>query len=215
MDDFVKLNISGCKWLLIKVAILLFLFSFHASPLFSGEEDTLKGAKKSNHVNYSTEVDYVLSVIKEYRTGLSDEDEKKLAEVIVGEANAYAVDPYMVLALIKIESTFNNWARSKKGALGLMQIRPATGAELAKDLGLKWNGEKTLFDPLVNVRLGIHYFHDLKDRFDDDMNNAVAAYNHGPYGISRRIRRGKSTSFRYVDKVKLSYDSFKEGATYD
>ncbi|MFN7134102.1 MAG: transglycosylase SLT domain-containing protein, partial [Myxococcales bacterium] len=76
-----------------------------------------------------------LGVVRElarHRTGLSPRQEARLAAVIVREARANTLDPLLVTALIRIESTFNNFAVSDKGAMGLMQIMPDTGEWLAK-----------------------------------------------------------------------------------
>ena len=77
-------------------------------------------------------ITYVRDVLKESRTGLGSLEEFKLAEVILFESVSHRIDPLFVLALIKTESTFYNWSRSDNGAVGLMQIRPATGEELAE-----------------------------------------------------------------------------------
>ncbi|MCK5236689.1 MAG: lytic transglycosylase domain-containing protein, partial [Deltaproteobacteria bacterium] len=120
---------------------------------------------------------YILSVLKDHKTGLSILEESTLADVIIEESEKHGLDPIFVMALIKTESTFYNWAKSNKGAVGLMQVLPGTGKEVAGKLRIGWEGERTLYDPYINVRLGISYFAYLKDRFGEDTLRALAAYN--------------------------------------
>ena len=190
--------------------LVLAVFFCGAAEISGNEEVSLKDAGTWNYVSDASEVDTVASVLKDYRTGLSAAAELRFAEVLVGHSRAYGFDPLFVMALIKTESTFRKNARSHKGALGMMQILPSTARELARDLGLAWRGEEMLLDPSINVRLGIHYLSDLKGLFSDNMNMALAAYNRGPYNLKKRIRRGKSLSFRYVDKVFTNYSDMKE-----
>lgn len=154
---------------------------------------------------------YVLDVIRENRTGLGSLEELKLAEVILMESLAHKIDPLFVLALIETESTFNNWSRSFRGAIGLMQIQPATGEELAGKLNLDWQGEQTLFDPYTNVKMGVRYFADLKRRYRD-LNITLAAYNTGPGRIDSMIMEGSGPEDGYALKVLENYKKFKERA---
>jgi soluble lytic murein transglycosylase len=124
------------------------------------------------------------------RTGLAHFEIDALARTIVAEAQRNAVDPVLVMAVMHVESRFNNFAVSPVGALGLMQIMPSTGEELAAELGVAWRGPQTLFDPIVNVQLGVAYLRQLSQRYDD-LPTALAAYNWGPGRIDRRIRRGR------------------------
>ena len=93
-----------------------------------------------------------------------------------------------------VESRFYNFAVSPVGAIGLMQVMPETGEELAARLGIHWVGPQTLFDPTVNVRLGVAYLRELSDRYDGNLPTALAAYNWGPGHIDRRLRLGTATA---------------------
>jgi soluble lytic murein transglycosylase len=99
-----------------------------------------------------------------------------------------------------VESRFNAFALSPVGAIGLMQVMPATGEELAADLGVVWRGAQTLFDPFVNLRLGVAYLKQLESRYGDTA-TALAAYNWGPGHIDRRIRRGRALPTEYPKLV--------------
>ena len=122
-------------------------------------------------------------------TGLSEREIWLVAETLVAEADRHDLDPALLLAVVQVESGGYNFARSSVGALGLMQLMPATGQELARSMGIAWHGSETLFDPQVNIKLGTAYLRQLSDRFGS-WEAALAAYNWGPGRIDRRIQRG-------------------------
>lgn len=98
---------------------------------------------------------------------------------VVSAAKERALDPWWVLGLIRQESRFIPDIKSSVGAAGLMQIMPATGKMLAKNVGLK-PGAIRLTDVDTNVRLGTTYMRQLHDRFGGSALLASAAYNAGP-----------------------------------
>ena len=155
-------------------------------------------------------LDYVHGIRKENRTGLCSIEELKLAEVILLESVTHKIDPLFVLALMKTESTFNNWSRSFNGALGLMQILPSTGEELASELNMRWKGEGTLFDPFANVKMGVSYFSKLQDRYKDT-ETSLTAYNMGPGRVDAGVE-GEAPVF--ARKVLSNYRYFKERADF-
>ena len=96
--------------------------------------------------------------------------------VITGAAKAATIQAALVRAVIVVESGFNPRAVSKKGAIGLMQLQPATA---------KRYGVKNIYDPEQNVRAGAHYLSDLLNRFDSNLELALAAYNAGEEAVER------------------------------
>jgi len=78
--------------------------------------------------------------------------------------------------VVQVESAFNPYARSAKGALGLMQLMPATMQQF---------GVRNAFDPAENVRAGVAYLRQLLDRYGNDEQLALAAYNAGPGAVDR------------------------------
>jgi soluble lytic murein transglycosylase-like protein len=100
-------------------------------------------------------------------------------ELVGVHASRHALRPELVRAVIQVESGFNARARSPKGAMGLMQLMPAT----AKRLGVV-----NAFDPSENIRGGCAYLRQLLDRYDGNEQLALAAYNAGEGAVDRHGR---------------------------
>lgn len=145
----------------------------------------------------------ILKIMSGYDTGLDDDDIKKLPGWIYAQSQRYGYDPLFLTALIQTESSFNNWARSHRGALGLMQIRPATGYAMASETQIEWLGKPTLYDPGSNIALGAYYLNKMVLRFGD-LQLALEAYNRGPSSLVRYLRTGKRP-YRYSNKVLEHY----------
>ncbi|MDE3153967.1 MAG: lytic transglycosylase domain-containing protein [Acidobacteriota bacterium] len=96
--------------------------------------------------------------------------------IIARHARQQRLDPDLVRAVIQVESGFDPKAQSPKGALGLMQLMPATAAEF---------GVRNPFDPAQNIRAGTQYLRTLLDRYHGDERLALAAYNAGPGTVDR------------------------------
>ena len=134
-------------------------------------------------------------------TGLIREEVEVLARTLVAEAQRRRLDLALVMAVMHVESRFHNFAISPAGAIGLMQILPSTGEELARREGIPWRGSQTLLDPATNVRLGITYLRELSDRYRGDLHAALAAYNWGPGHVDRRIQEGTPLPREYPELV--------------
>lgn len=90
------------------------------------------------------------------------------------------LDPFLVASLIRQESEFNPEAISYAQAIGLMQIVPGTGRKLAKEAKIRHFNESMLLDPGTNLELGTRYLRHLLDKYDGQLEYALAAYNAGP-----------------------------------
>ena len=140
------------------------------------------------------------------RTGMTESEIAAVARAIVGESRRHGIDPALVLAVIHVESRYDAFVVSRVGAMGLMQILPSTGEELAAREGVHWRGPQTLFDPVVNVRLGVAYLRELTDRYGIT-SMALAAYNWGPGHIDRRLDRGTPLPTVYPALVLEAYSA--------
>ena len=148
----------------------------------------------------------ILEVLERHPTGLANVTKEELAEVIYEEANRYNQDPKFILALIAIESSFQNWSVSEQGAKGLMQIMPYVAESLAQELGIEWSGDRTLFNPYLNVRIGSYYLFQLIKEFND-LGLALAAYNYGPTYIKGLKERKESISIHYYQRIRTVYQN--------
>lgn len=113
----------------------------------------------------------------------------KIAKTILEESEKYGFDPLFLLSVIQGESSFRPDIRGPIGEIGLMQIRPTTGAWIAKRFDLPWKGEKSLFDPIANIRLGAAYFHHLRKLFGSHSQLYVAAYNMGLGNVRAAVKK--------------------------
>ena len=105
----------------------------------------------------------------------------------------YGVDYEMVKAVIQTESSWNHKAVSTSGAIGLMQVLPSTAMSEFQ------TPEEDLFDPYVNVTVGIKYLSKLDEHFDD-LESTLTAYSHGPTVTRKYSSRYISNNF-YVKRV--------------
>ncbi|HSJ08810.1 MAG TPA: transglycosylase SLT domain-containing protein [Longimicrobiales bacterium] len=103
---------------------------------------------------------------------------------IVRASRPHELDPWLVAGLIRQESMFNPRARSVAGALGLMQVMPATGTRVARQLGISGFNTSQLTTPSVNLRLGTRYLADQISSHRGRMVDAIAAYNAGPHRVA-------------------------------
>ena len=145
--------------------------------------------------------------ILRFSESMSTKNAKKLAKIIVEECESHDLDPYLILAVIKVESEFSPVAVSKRGAIGLMQVMPGTGEHIAKEMGISYGGRKSLYDPFINVKLGISYLSSLEDRYET-VEYALGAYNHGPANFQKRLN-ANDVPTGYAKKV-LSFKSYLE-----
>ncbi len=103
-------------------------------------------------------------------------------DALVAQAWAEGLDPALVAALILQESTFDPTALSRAGARGLMQVIPATGRKLARDMRVPYR-HAALHDPKTSLDFGTLYLRQMADRFDNRPERVLAAYNAGPHRV--------------------------------
>jgi hypothetical protein len=121
----------------------------------------------------------------------------QLADQIRRAAEAEGIDPGIGFRLVWVESRFHTRARGPRGALGLMQLMPATARALDSAL----RSEADILNPDNNLRTGFRYFRQLLDRYDGDVRLALLAYNRGPGTVDRYLRQGRDPENGYSRRV--------------
>jgi len=120
------------------------------------------------------------------------------APVIQKHAAAHGVSPKLVSAVMRVESCYDRRAVSRSGARGLMQLMPATAAEL---------GVNDSFDPEQNIEAGVRYLGWMLKRFDQNVRLGLAAYNAGPEAVvAHKGVPPYPNTVGYVDRILKLYD---------
>jgi soluble lytic murein transglycosylase-like protein len=131
----------------------------------------------------------------------------ELAQIVHSESHALHLDPLYALALMKVESQFRASAVSRRGAVGLLQVRPETARSVVVArvgvTGRPLRAER-LRDPRTNVALGLRYLRSLERQFAD-RTTALAAYNLGPTRVRHHLARGTTLPHGYTDRVLAAY----------
>ncbi|AHF06569.1 lytic transglycosylase domain-containing protein [Desulfitobacterium metallireducens] len=137
-------------------------------------------------------------------------------------AREYGVDPYLVIAVIRAESSFMPQSESHKGALGLMQLMPNTASDIAEKMDDKSFTQEELKDPEKNIQYGTWYLANLQKEFNN-IALTVAAYNGGRGHVKEWISTQQidpnnlqiadipfQETRQYVQRVLQFYDKYKE-----
>ncbi|SCY38620.1 lytic transglycosylase domain-containing protein [Alkaliphilus peptidifermentans] len=139
---------------------------------------------------------------------------------VLSAAEEFNIDPYLIWAVMREESHYRTDALSRVGAMGLMQIMPATGQDIANRLKVSYS-DKDMLKAEKNIRFGAFYISLMLNMFEGDLDKALAAYNGGQGNVRRWSRttvgetpEGFPTSItfmetrRYITKVKNSYYTY-------
>ncbi len=139
-------------------------------------------------------------------------DLQDFTNTIISESNEAGIDPIFVLSVIQHESRFNNIIVGTHGEIGLMQVMPATARWLADENGIIYHDTNDLYDPIINIRLGISYISWLRHKFPTTR-DLTSAYNMGPKHLRKAVsedRRPKD----YYTKVMKNYVNIYAEAQY-
>ncbi len=146
----------------------------------------------------------ILDIIEEYQIGFSDDEILTLANVIYDESEKLGLDPLLVLAVILTESSFKRGQLSHMGAVGLMQVKPSIGQDVANRWKMGWPSPNALENPALNVRIGTIYLFELILKFGN-FKDAIIAYNLGETVTREYQIYGVSPPARYYRKVRYNY----------
>jgi soluble lytic murein transglycosylase len=125
-------------------------------------------------------------------------------ELVRREAAEWGIDPMLMAAIIRQESAFKADIVSPAGAIGLMQVMPPTGAQLARTHGPRPFNDESLSRPEVNLHLGAAFFVDMRRRYDNDLGLVLSAYNAGPTRATRwRAYPEASDPHRFTERIPI------------
>ena len=183
------------------VAISVYALAIAARTVSATPQDQIvliyDAQGRATYVNAAGPSDLTPATVKAVRMAPPFTPDPAVHNLISQTARTFEVDPELVDAVVRVESGYQTRARSPKGALGLMQLMPATAARF---------GVTNPFDPAENIRGGITYLGHLLRQFNGDVRLSLAAYNAGEGAV---LREGGIPPFeetqKYVRKVTALY----------
>ena len=147
--------------------------------------------------------DKISAILENEPSFLNDTFRAKFVAHFVATAKDYEFDPFLILAVMKIESSFKTNVKSFANAYGLMQLKTVAAQEVANVFKVKAAGVKELYNPFINVKTGIQYLAFIRDFLGNNKGHILSAYNLGPYRIKK-----KRMVTRYAEKVLSAYYAF-------
>ncbi len=186
--------------------LAIFILFFHLPQLNSTVQSLTDGTGIDATGGKEEMIQEILAVLERYPTGMTNVAKVELAKEIYEEATRYNHDPKFILALIAIESSFQNHSVSERGAIGLMQIMPYVAESVAQEIGIEWKGNRTLLNPNLNIRIGIYYLSRLIVDFHD-IGVALAAYNYGPTYVKGLIEKKEKIPLDYYRRILTVYQN--------
>ncbi|SPK71626.1 putative lytic TRANSGLYCOSYLASE [Cupriavidus taiwanensis] len=155
-----------------------------------GKLDTGRlAARQAQAARGDIDLDIDLEQHKLYRYVVNHPNIKTVEPLIHQIAGRQDVDPALVKAVMAVESGFNPAAVSPKGAIGLMQVIPDTGARFGVSADARRTIEQKLADPRTNITAGVRYLSWLMQQFPDNLELVLAAYNAGEGAVQRYNNR--------------------------
>ena len=126
-------------------------------------------------------------------------------DLLTSRAEELGLDPWLVAGLVRQESAFHPTIVSPAGAIGLMQVMPATGRQLARASGVRDFTTATLDNAEINVHLGTRFLSDLFERYDGDVTLFLSAYNAGPTRANRWRRLPEAADpERFTERIPFA-----------
>ena len=123
-----------------------------------------------------------------------------LAGLIYDTALKEGLDPELAFRIVQVESRFNPRAVSRAGAVGLVQVQPATARYYDRSITLK-----ELTDPATNLRIGFRFLKFLLDKYDGNLEMALLAYNRGPARVAELLKGGRPPNNGYASTIMKGY----------
>ena len=203
-----NINTPAKRWSLLWTGLIsLAIVAAHLEPVATVVVEKQATAVTSPEVQVEEKVHHIMS-----RDGkdIPASQRQQIARTILKVAKQYQIDPLMILAIIKTESSFRTTVKSWAGAIGLMQIKPIVVKDVADEMPVSGRpAAELLRDPKSNIQVGVHYLSNLMDRFGGtNWHHVLAAYNMGPTYVSKLVRRNQQPSKKYFSKVMSNYQDY-------
>jgi soluble lytic murein transglycosylase len=213
------LTIVCTKLALVGALFIPFLVTMeHRSQRETVAESPILGSVPVAQKPPPRELMRIYSIVRSHRPDITEAEAWEISEVILEESSGYGLDPLLVLAVIDVESKFQYEAVSPAGARGMMQILPYVAKSLVQKIGLHQLAHAKSFrpefldDPVINIKLGVYYLHDLKKNFRN-LTHALTAYNMGPTETKNRLENDMEIPEEYSTLVLAAYRQYKSGKT--
>ena len=125
-------------------------------------------------------------------------------DLMIKASQQYRIDSSWLLGVARQESAFNSRARSHAGALGLMQLMPATGRSTAKLVGSPLRQLTDLYNPATNITLGSAYLRKVYDEHQQNPVLATASYNAGPHRVARWLPKKSLPADIWIENIPFN-----------
>jgi soluble lytic murein transglycosylase len=169
---------------------------------------TIVSASSSESKGKSIITGEIVQYLKDKKVRASDDKLRTIADSVYEEAKDYEIDYRLVLAVMKVESNFKSNAISKKGARGLLQIKPSLARYVSKETGVAIKSPKCLDEPEKNIRIGVSHLSWLMEKFEN-LNTALHAYNVGLGKVKPSSSEEDGPDTRFTRKVLTEYHMIK------
>jgi soluble lytic murein transglycosylase-like protein len=204
---------SALRWILVATLFIpvVLVMNYDSQPQADSEPVWIQEVQKPE----PKELVKIYSTVRHHRPDISETEAWQLSELILDESSGYDLDPMLVLAVIDVESKFQYEAVSPAGARGIMQILPYVGKFLLQEIGWHYASELRPFrpefldDPVLNIKLGVYYLHDLRKNFRN-LTHTLTAYNIGPTETKNRLDNDLELSDKYANAVLTIYYKHKK-----
>ena len=221
------LKLLGIFFVPVLVLAIVFTFFHQSNAQVNEQVSTIEASFLRQHnlnainTDRQNSIDKVMKIISRYNRKMDDSSSYAIANEIYIMSQKYPnLNVDFIAATITHESaqTWSPTVTSKVGAMGLMQVMPATGAFLAVEEGVSWtSATRVLYNPILNIRLGCRYLNELVGLYEKD--GGLAAYNGGPKRAEMWIASNRNNKIlwketqKYVPAVLKLYEQYRsEGA---
>jgi soluble lytic murein transglycosylase-like protein len=202
------------------LAAVLLSLSVMFAPSQLSNPGNAHWVERDNRGHEAAELVQIYSIVKSGMAQAPDNSVWEVSKTIQRESRRHGLDPFLVLAIIKVESGFRHAAAAEDGARGLMQIQPESARSIARARRAVYRADKhvgaddpDLDNPIVSIKLGVFYLHSLRRVFPD-LTLALAAYNRGPGRVRTHLQEETEVPLEYAARVLSTYYTYRSNARH-